>query len=299
MDRFEAMKIFIRVAELQSFTKAAETLDLPKASVSTYIQNLESLVNARLLNRTTRHVELTPEGMSFYERCKDILSDLDETESMFSNATNIKGKIRVDMIAGLATNFIIPLIPQFMEAHPDIEIELSSSDRKVDLIREGIDCVIRAGKTFDPGLVEKQLGEMVMVNCVSPKYIDKYGIPKTLKDLKNHKLIYYTPILGAKPDGFEYFDGEKYVDIKMPGTFTVNNTDAYMAACLAGLGIIQIPIVGSKKYFESGKLVEVLPEFKAQSMDFKLVYPYRRIIAKRVRVFIDWLEPIVKGYIEY
>lgn len=297
MDRFEAMKIFVRVAELQSFTKTAEILNLPKASVSNYIQDLENTVNTKLLNRTTRHVELTNEGMIFYERCKDILSDIDETESMFTSDSNIKGKIRVDMTIGMANALVIPLIPKFMEQHPDIEIDLSSTDRRVDLIKEGIDCVIRAGSSSDIGLVEKKLGEMVQVNCVSREYISKYGKPETLNDLVNHKLIYYSPVFGMKPHGFEYFDGEKYTEFKMNGSFTVNNTYSYFTACLSGLGIAQFPLLSAGRYFESGELVEILPEFKAKPLELNLIYPYRRRQSKRVHVFLEWLIPIIKEYI--
>ncbi len=299
MDRLEAMKIFIRVAELKSFTKAAESLNLPKASVSTYIQNLEILINAKLLNRTTRHVELTPEGTSYYKRCKDIIYDIDETESMFNNDNNIKGKIRIDMSVRIASSIIIPIIHQFLEKYPNIEIELSTTDHKVDLIKEGIDCVIRGfcasgtANIFEAGLVEKNLGQMISINCVSPKYIDKYGIPTTLNDLKNHKLIYYTNTLGSKPNGFEYFENGKHLEFKMSGIITVNNTDSYLSACLAGLGIAQIPSTGVKHFLKSGELIEIIPELKAGPFELKLVYPYRKKPIKRLSVFIDWLQPIL------
>lgn len=297
MDRFEAMKIFIRVADLKSFTKTSETVGLPKASISNYIQYLEKLVNAKLLNRTTRHVSLTPEGMIFYEKCKNILSDIDETESMFSIESNIKGKIRIDMSVGMASRLVIPLLPKFLEMYPDIEVELSSVDRKIDLIREDVDCVIRAGYSSDIGLVETNLGEMIQINCVSPRYIEKHGIPKNLDDLKNHKLIYYSSVLGSKNIGFEYFDGNKIIELKMKGGITVNNTNSYLISCISGLGIAQLPSVSCKNYIEKGDLIEILPDFRAKPLIVNIVYPYKRIQSKRVRVFIEWISPIVKEYI--
>ena len=184
MDRYEAMQIFVRVAELQGFTRAAESLGLPKATISSAIQNLEAHVDAKLLNRTTRQVQLTPEGASFLERCKDILNDLDEVESMFRiDSAQIKGKIRIDMVVSLSRDFFVPLLSKFLEKHPGIEIELSSTDRRVDLIREGIDCVIREGGSNEPGLVEKEIGLLTLVNVVSLGYIKKYGKPKNIDDL--------------------------------------------------------------------------------------------------------------------
>jgi DNA-binding transcriptional LysR family regulator len=290
------MRIFVKVAELQSFSRTAETLNLPKATVSTSIQNLESLVETKLLNRTTRQVHLTSAGATFLERCKDILSDLEETESMFkTDSSQIKGKIRIDMATSLAKNFFIPLLPQFIEKYPGIEIEVSGTDRRVDVIRENIDCVIRGGKT-EPGLAEKEIGLVTIVNVASPSYIKKFGKPKTIEDLKNHKLVYFSPVLGAKPEGFEYFDGDKRREVKMAGAITVNNIDSYKAALLAGLGIGQNPLVGIANELKSGALVEILPNFRPEPSMAKLVYQERRMLSKRVRVCIDWLEPLLKEY---
>ena len=299
MDRFEAMRIFIRVAELQSFTQAAKVLNLPKATVSTSVQNLESLVNVRLLNRTTRQVQLTSEGTSFLERCKYLLGDLEEAESMFrSDAVQIRGKIRVDMVVPLARVIFIPLLPSFLEMHPEIEIELSCTDRKIDFIRDGIDFMIRGGSSGEPGLVERDLGAAAIVNCASPVYIAKYGKPKSIEDLKSHRLVQFTYVLGGKPEGFEYFDGEKYREAKMGGCITVNNPDAYTSASLAGLGITQEPFGVVANYLKSGALIEVLPKFKAEPMRIKMVYPQPRLLPKRVRVLMDWYASAIKDLLK-
>lgn len=298
MDRIQAMKIFVSVAELKSFTQAAEHLHQPKATVSTAVQELERLLGVKLLHRTTRRVQLSPEGQSYYERCLDLLADLDETESMFQTAaTALTGKIRVDMTVALARNLIIPALPSFFALHPQVEIELSSTDRRVDLIREGIDCVIRAGKSNEPGLISHELGQLTMLNCASPAYLEQFGHPHTLADLSTHHLIFYSMYLGSKPEGFEYFDGNSYREIPMAGVLTVNNTVAYEASCLAGLGIVQCPLAGIKPYLETGQLVEILPDYLAEPMPLKLVYPYRRRQAKRLRVFVEWLEPLIARYL--
>lgn len=297
MDRFEAMKVFVRVAELQSFTKAAESLGLPKATVSTVVQSLEALVEVRLLHRTTRQVRLTSEGQSFLERCKDLLDDVDDVESMFRvDTARITGKIRIDMTVPVARDVVIPALHEFIERHPGVDIELSSTDHRVDLIREGIDCVIRSGNHKAPGVAEKEIGSIPLINCVSPGYLEKYGKPKSIEDLKNHKLIHYTQVLGSRPEGFEYFDGEKYREVPMKNLITVNNTVSYTSACLAGLGIAQIPVAGVRESLKKGELVEVLPKFRAEPLKLKLVYPQRRLLAKRVRVFMEWIEPLLQKY---
>ena len=298
VDRYRAMQVFVRVAELQSFTQAADSLSLPKATVTTAVQDLEALVDAKLLSRTTRSVQLTADGAVFLERCKDILSDVEETESMFkSDPGQIKGTIRVDMTVPIARDFFLPLLPQFLAQHPEVEIELSSTDRRVDLLREGIDCVIRAGKYTERGLAEREVGTMAVVNAASPSYLRRYGRPESLEALKDHKLIYYAQNFGGTPDAFVYFDGETSREIKMPGNITVNTIDAYKAACVAGLGICQNPVNGILRELERGELVEILPDFRAEPMKIKLVYPHRRSLAKRVRVFMDWLEPHLKDFI--
>jgi DNA-binding transcriptional LysR family regulator len=299
MDRHAAMRVFVKVAELQSFTRAAEQLGIPKATATTAVQDLEALVQAKLLNRTTRTVKLTTEGASFLERCKDVLHDIEEMESMFqTGSAQIKGKIRIDMVSSLARDVLIPNLPKFLEAHPAIEIEIVGSDQKLDLIREGIDCAIRGGP-LEPGLAAIHLnwGEVKTVNVVSPSYIQRFGWPTSLEDLANHRLVQYVQNFGQTPDGFEYFDGEKTRQIKMKSVITVASVDAYKAAGLAGLGILQNPFLGVRGYLKSGALLEVLPKFRpAPGRGAKIVYPQRRYLAKRVRAFIEWVEPVLQAY---
>ena len=297
MDKLEMMKIFTRVCELESFTGAADSLNMPKASVTLGIQRLEGLLDTRLFHRTTRKVTITQDGMSFYERCKDLLSDMDDVESMFQrDQKNVTGRIRVDMPTNMAKKYIIPKLPEFLESYPGIEIELSSTDRRVDVVREGFDCVIRVGNLTDSGLIARKIGEYKIVNCVSADYAKRKGIPKKIEDLSKHAQIHYVSTLGAKPDGFEYFDGQKYVTIKMKGHITVNNSDSYESACLAGLGIIQVPEIGVRHHIKNGTFIEVLSKLKAEPMPVSIIYPHRRNMPRRVRIFIEWIELTLKEF---
>ena len=297
MDRLNAMQVFVRVAELASFTKAAESLGVPKGSISTSIQSMESHMGTRLLHRTTRNVSLTQDGQIFYERCKDLLVDVDELETMFhSGKTNISGRIRVDMPIAVAKNLVIPHLAEFLNEYPHIEIELSSTDRRVDVIAEGFDCVIRVGALSDSGLIARALGQLNIINCASSAYLQKHGEPTHIDDLANHFIIHYATVLGVKSASWEYFDGEKYATLKMKSLITVNSSDTYIAACAAGLGIIQLPVAGSH-YPETSDLIEILKKYKAEPMPVSMLYPNRRNQPKRVKVFMDWVAGLMQDYV--
>lgn len=298
MNRLETMQIFVRVAELASFTQAADSMGLPKASISTAVKQLESLLGTRLLHRTTRKVQLTQDGQTFYERSKDLLADMDELQSMFQQGeADISGRLRVDMPSGVARNTVIPQLPAFLAAHPRLEFEFSSTDRRVDIVREGFDCVLRVGMLADSTLIARPLGRFHMVNCASPAYLKRYGTPRNLDDLAHHKLIQYVSSLGAKPMGWEYFDGERYANLDMTGVITVNNADAYQATCLAGLGLIQVPQTGVQRLIDEGQLVEVLPQYQAEPMPVSLLYANRRHLPKRVQVFMTWMAEIMQPHL--
>jgi len=298
-NRLDAMGIFVRVAELTSFTKAADSLGMPKASISTAVQQLESLLATRLLQRTTRRVQLTQDGQVFYERCKDLLADVDELESLFqASAAQLSGRLRVDMPSGVAKNLVVPRLPEFLALHPKIQFELSSTDRRVDLISEGFDCVVRVGKLSDSSLIARPIGQLQLLNCASAEYLQRYGTPQTLADLSQHQLVHYVTQLGSKSPGFEYAIGRKIDFVPMVGSISVNNSEAYSAACRAGLGIAQIPSVGVRAALASGELVEVLPAFRAEPMPVSIIFPNRRNQSRRVRVFMDWLASLLKEYVD-
>lgn len=296
MNQLNNIQIFLRVAEVASFTEAANSLGLPKAAVSVAVQQLETHLGTRLLHRTTRRVQMTQDGQAFYERGRDLLADFDELSNLFKDTGDqVRGRLRVDMHNSIARDVVVPRLPEFLAQHPELEIELSCTNRRVDLVREGFDCVLRVGKLMDSSLVARKLGDYQLANCVSPAYLSQYGEPKSLDDLQHHQLIHYAPVLGAKPDGFEYLDAQGQQQFApMSGRLTVNNADAYNGACLAGLGIIQAPRPGVRPYLESGELVEILPDFHAQPMPVSIVYANRRHLPKRVQVFMTWLAEIMK-----
>lgn len=299
MHPIDAMQIFTRVAELGSFTRAAEALGEPKASVSIAIQQLEERLGTRLLNRTTRKVELTQDGRSFYERCKDLLADYDEVQNLFAHGSMaLRGRLRVDMTSGMARDLVIPRLPEFLRDHPQIEFEISCADRKVDLVREGFDCAVRIGSIDDDSLVARRLGRFRIVNCASPSYLETHGTPKRLEDLVAHRLIHYASTLGARPLGWEYPEAGGWASLPMSGAITVNSIAAYEACCLAGLGLIQAPWSGVKDHLESGRLVEVLPQFPAEPMSVSLVYVHRRNLSKRLQVFMAWIAGVIAPYLE-
>ncbi len=297
MENTDAIKRFVRVAELGSFTKAADALGLPKASVSQAVQQLENRLGTQLLHRTTRKVQLTPDGQVFYERGKDVLAEMDELENLFqTDDANIRGLIRVDMSYPMARNIVIPRLPEFLSRYPNVQVDLSSTDRRVDLIAEGFDCVVRAGTLSDSGLIVRPLVELAQVNYASPAYLARYGTPTKLEELSQHWLVHYNVNTAIKADTYEYWDGHQCRHIPMQRRLSVNNVDAYQAACLAGLGITQAPLIGGCHLLAEGKLVEILSDFRAPPIPVSLLYPHRRNLSKRVRIFMDWLSELVKSY---
>lgn len=299
MKSLDAMQVFLRVAELASFTRAADSLGIPKATASTAVQQLETSLGTRLLHRTTRKVQMTQDGQAFYERARDLLADVDELQSMFQRGDKaLRGRLRVDMSSGLALHFIIERLPEFLDAHPLIELELSSTDRLVDLVREGFDCVVRVGTLGDSSLIARPLGAFRIINCASAGYIEQHGMPQSLDDLKNHRLIHYVSTLGSRSPGWEYPDGNGYASLPMAGVLTVNSSEAYRAACVAGLGLIQAPAAGLQPLIDQGALVEVLPDHPAEPMPVSLLYAHRRHLPRRVQEFMNWIAQTLAPYLD-
>lgn len=295
MNHLELMRVFKRVAELASFTQAADQLGMPKASISTAVRQLEQELGTRLLQRTTRTVQMTPDGKAYYERCSDLLADVDDVQGMFrASDVALSGRLRVDMPVSLARNRVMPRLPEFIAAHPLLEIEFSSTDRRVDVIREGFDCVIRVGSLAESSLVARPLGEFTMANCVSPAYLQRFGMPGHVDQLDQHRLVHYAPTFGAGPGSFEYVEEGVTRQRVMPVALTVNNADAYQSACLAGLGIIQAPAKGLADLLASGALVEVLPDARAAPMPVSLLYPARRHLPRRTQLFMNWVADILQ-----
>lgn len=302
MNQLEAMQIFVRVAELSSFTQAADSMGLPKASVSAAVQKLEARLGTRLLHRTTRKVQLTQDGQVFYERSKDLLADVEDIQTLFrSDGSGLRGRLRVDMPLAIAREVVLPQLSEFLQQHPELAIELSSTDRRVDLVREGFDCVLRVGQVVDTSLIARPIGAYRLINVASPSYLARYGTPQTPDDLDSHQLVHYAPTLGARSGGFEFSDpadATHVVHKPMAGAVTVNNSDAYQGACLAGLGIIQAPKAGLRGHLEADRLVEILPDHRSPPMPIYLLYANRRHLPRRVQAFMNWLESLMHARLE-
>lgn len=298
MNKLELLRTFVRVTELSSFTQAGESLGLPRSTVSEHVQALETLLGARLLQRTTRTVQATQDGRVLYERSKDLLAHMEELEGLFrQDEAQLAGRIRVDMPNAMARGLVMPQLPSFMARHPLVEMEISSSDRQVDVIAEGFDCVVRVGAQPDQSVVARKVCSMPMVNCVSPAYLQRYGVPETIADLAQHQLVHYVRPLGARSAGFEYLQGNKVQRVAMAGRVTVSSTDAYQAACLGGLGIVQVPLLGIRDLLASGELVSVLPDYLAPPLDVSMLYAGQRHLPLRVRVFMEWLAATLQARI--
>ena len=286
---------------MTSFTRAAESLGIQKGRVSTVIRTLEQEMGATLLHRTTRSVQLTEDGRAFYSRARDLLAEVQELQSMFAdNGAPLRGKLRVDMPTELARGVVVPALPQLLSANPELELELSSTDRRVDLVQEGFDCVIRLGPIVDETLIARPLGKLRMINAASPGYLARYGVPQTLDDLRTqgHQMVHYTRTFGGKPPGWEYPDGDGYATLPLPGAMQVNNVQAYHAAGLAGIGLIQAGSPGLAQYIESGALVEVLPNLRPKPLDASIVVAHRRNLSQRVRAFMSWIERVMQPYFD-
>jgi len=294
----DELRIFARVADLGSFTQAAEQLGLAKGRVSTAVQQLEAKLGARLLQRTTRRVRLTPDGEQFIERCKELLADAEQLQAMFQPAASgLRGRLRIDLPTALARDVVIPRLPEFLALHPLLEVGISTTDRRVDLVQEGFDCVLRVGPLADAGLIARPLGMMAMRNVASPAYLHTHGTPTTLADLAQHRIVHYAAKLGTQGAGWEYQEGGVARVHPMRCAIVVNGTDAYQAACLAGLGLIQAPVVGTQRLVDAGLLVEVMPGFTAPPMPVSLLYPHRRQLAPRVQAVLNWITQVVQPHL--
>jgi DNA-binding transcriptional LysR family regulator len=301
MQNLEPILIFVTVAEMGSFTQAADSLGIQKGRASTAVRKLEEDVGVRLLHRTTRSVRLTEDGRVFHARARDLLADVDHLHSMFaSDRVALRGRLRVDMPSELARTTIVPALPAFMATYPELELEVSSTDRQVDLVQEGFDCVLRLGPLGDETLIARSLGKLRVVNAASPAYLARYGVPRSLGDLKRqeHRTIHFETTLGAKSYGWEYPDGGSYSTLHLPGALHVNSAQTYEAAALAGLGLIQAPLLGIGRYLESGALVEILPELGRRSLAVSLVVAHRRNLSRRVRAFMKWIENVLAPHLE-
>ena len=290
LDQFLAIRVFSRVVETGSFTKAADSLEMPKSTVSKLISDLETHLQTKLLQRTTRKLTVTFDGKSYYESTSPLLRQLDEIQYHFGSVTGRpKGLLRVDIGSSLASNVLIPALPDFYALYPEISLELGVTDRPVNLIGENFDCVVRGGAIKEPNLVARKLGEAEWVTCAAPKYLEKYGNPTHPSELNQHHLVNYHSANSGRaiPPSFENHGQKMKPDCS--GIFGVNESNAHVAAGLAGLGIIQSFDFIVEPYLKSSELLPVLVDWQPSPYPFYVVYPSNRHVSQRLRVFIDWL----------
>ena len=296
MDQVDLLRVFVHVADMRSFIKTAKALNLPRATVSLAVQQLEQRMGARLLHRTTRLVQLTPDGQTLLERSRSWLADADAIDGLFRKApTEIAGRLSVDVPSRIARRLVAPALPAFFERYPNVQVMLGSTDRPIDLVQEGVDCAIRVGPLDSTSLVARPLGALTLINCASPAYLARHGVPNTPEDLPKHWAIDYASAGGARIAAWEYRNGEQTINMPMRSRVTVNNAETYIACCLSGLGLIQIPRYDVQEHLEAGELIEVLPAWRAAPMQVSAIYPHWRHRADRVEAFVSWLISLLQS----
>ena len=301
MDRFDQYRVFAQVAEMGSFIKAAHALDAPRASVSAAIQQLEIQLGVRLLHRTTRQVRLTADGEQLLERVRPLLAEVEDIDQLFqASERQVSGRLSIDVPSRVARRLIAPQLPGLLRRHPRLQLVLSSTDRAIDLVQEGVDCAVRVGALHDSSLVVRPLGSISLINCASPAYLREYGEPVQPEDLadRHWAVGYASPKNGRElPWEFLAADGGAH-QLQVRSRVVVNNAESYIACCLAGLGLIQIPRFDVQHLLDAGQLVEVMPAARAAGMPVSLLYPHRRQRSRRVAVFLEWFEGLMQAYVD-
>jgi LysR family transcriptional regulator for bpeEF and oprC len=289
MDKLKAMQAFVRVVDTGGFTRAAELMKAPKATVSTLIQELETQLGVRLLHRTTRKVSVTADGAAYYERCLRILDDLREAdESVSSKHGDPTGRLRVDVFTGMASYLLASGLPDFLAKHPNIKLELGCSDRPVNLVSEGVDCVIRAGEVTDPSLIARRIGSMRFVTSASPAYLAAHGEPGHPLELRQHALINYFVHGTGRMAPWDFAkDGER-LEIVQDGPLSVNDSNVYEDACLAGVGIGRVPSFAFPRYEQLGLLKALLTDWNTDPVPVYVVYTSKRHLSTKVQAFVEW-----------
>jgi DNA-binding transcriptional LysR family regulator len=288
MDRVEAMQLFIRVVERRSFTAAAHDTGVPRSTVTQVVQRLEERLGVRLLHRTTRVVRPTLDGEAYYRRCLVILDDIEDAEGAFDGALP-KGMLRVEVQGTLARHFLMPGLPSFFAKYPEITLSMSESDRWVDLVHEGVDCVLRYGDLPDTDMVARKVAMLERLTCAAPAYLERFGMPASIDALEGHRIV---GIRSLTTGGLAalHFTGEEGAtrSVQLPATLSVTGPESYLVGTRLGLGIAQMPRFHIAEDLQRGTLVELFPDAPAPSVAVSLLYPRNRQLSPRVRVFLDW-----------
>jgi LysR family transcriptional regulator for bpeEF and oprC len=291
VDQLTAIKVFCRVVETGGFTRAADALDMPKATVSKLVSDLEAHLRIKLLKRTTRSVQVTLDGAGYYERVSRWLRELDDIDSSFdSDRVKPRGRIAIDASAWVASTILIPALPRFHAEFPDIQIELGVSDRTIHLIRENVDCAVRGGPLHDQTMVGRLIGESRWMTAASPEYLERFGAPGHPDDLASgHLLIHQQVAATGRPVPFRFEKNGEELSVEGSWIVSVNESNAHLAAGLAGLGIVQSFEWKFRSSIASGQLVALLEDWTPPPYPFHVLYPPNRFMNTRLRVFIDWL----------
>jgi DNA-binding transcriptional LysR family regulator len=292
MDRFDAMQAFARVVEAGSFTKAADTLNMNKTSVTQLIQQLEARLRVKLLNRTTRKLSVTADGAAYYEHVVRLLANMEEAETSLSSASaSPRGKLRVDVPSPLGRMLLVPALPAFHARYPDIQIDMGVSDRMVDLIGENVDCVLRGGDIADQSLMARRVGELRYGVCAAPSYLQRVGMPSHPSELldSHHRIVGFNSARSGKPLPFVLHRDGQSVDVQGRHVLAVNEGGAYLAAALAGLGIVRVPRFMSARHLAQGDLVPLFEDWRIDPQPLYLAFPPNRHVSAKLRAFIDWV----------
>jgi LysR family transcriptional regulator, regulator for bpeEF and oprC len=292
VDQLSAIRAFARIVEAGSFTKGADSLDIPTATMSKLVRELEAHLGVRLLQRTTRRVTVTPEGQDYYAKTARVLRDLEDIDTSFDVARGKpRGLLRIDVGGSTARDVLIPLLPDFMNRYPEIRMDLGVSDRAVDLIGDNVDCVIRGGPLDNSSLIARSIGQAQMITCATPAYLKQYGVPAYPEELKNgHRLVSYVSTQNGRAVPFRFLHRGRRIEIEPEHRVGVNESNAHLAACLAGLGIIQTFTYAAASAIKERALVEILKAWRPPAYPFHVVYPQNRHVTHRLRVFLDWLQ---------
>lgn len=295
MDRLDAMRLFTRIVELASFTAAADDLNLPRATVTHTIKRLEAHLGTQLLQRTTRRVRTSRDGEAYYHHCVRLLADVDAVEADFRQAAvQPRGRLRVDLPTQLAKLWVIPALPAFFARYPMLELDIGTGDHFVDLLREGVDCVLRAGNLSDSGLVSRRVGALEQATVASAEYVRRHGMPRNLADLQDgHYAVNWASPTTHRVEPLEFMVGRKRREVSLPGRITVSGVEAYRGCCEAGLGIAQFPRYHLAGALANGQLKELLPATPPPSLPITVLYPPHRQMPARLRVFVDWLVEVM------
>lgn len=289
MDFVEKLRVFVAVAEQQSLARAAESLQLHRPRVTNAVTELEKVVGARLLHRTTRKTTLTREGAAFYDQARATLTAVSDARNFFDGGSAVpKGRVRVDMSNSIARSTVIPRLHEFKAAYPDVEVVLGVSDQQVDLVAEGVDCVLRLGQLGTTSMVSRLVGHVQMVTCASPSYLAAHGTPRTLEDLKGHRAVVYFHGKDRRVMDWEYVVGGIATSIRMSPAVLVNDHEAYVSCAVNGLGVAQMPKIGVQDRLLRNELVSFLESFEGATMPLSLLYPARKHLPLQVRAFMDW-----------